>query len=103
MTDHETSKLLKYRAIPKRDVKTGLWYHVALALRMNGRVEVYSDFRLVHEFYDACNQIVDIETDLNQFYIKVVKDSQSVTPESDPKKFNIELRQIRHLWKNKIG
>ena len=41
----------------------GKHYSVAIVLRKNGRIEFYSDYMLVHEFYDKQKICVDIKTD----------------------------------------
>ena len=74
------AKLLKYRAVAKREPgKDGKSYMVGLVLRDNGRFEVYSDFMLVNEYVNPQMQCVDIETDFNQFYLKFAVNSHHVT------------------------
>ena len=47
----QPSKLLKYRAVAKREPgDDGKYYQVGLVLRENGRFEVYSDFMLVNQY-----------------------------------------------------
>ena len=48
----EKSAVLKYRAVAKTDPKTQINYHVGLVLREKGRLEVYSDFMLVQEYFE---------------------------------------------------
>ena len=69
------SKLLKLRSVSKVDPKTKKTYQVSVAVRENGRFEVYSDFMLVNEYFDPKLQCVDVETDFNQFYLKFVKNA----------------------------
>ena len=49
------SPLLKYRDAVSLDEETGEQYQVGIALRMDGRVEVYFNFSLVDSFLDANN------------------------------------------------
>ena len=52
-SDKKFSALLKYRGVVKVDPNTGKSFHVSLVLRKSGRFEVYSDFMLVDDHYDA--------------------------------------------------
>ena len=71
------SKLVKYRSVCKtRD--SGKKYQVGLVVRENGRVEFYSDFILVNEYYNPRLQCIDIATDLNQFFLKFVTDAHLI-------------------------
>ena len=54
------------------DPGTKKFYQVGIVVRASGRFEVYSDFVLVHEYYNNQLQCVDIETDFNSFYLKFV-------------------------------
>ena len=100
----EKTPVVKYRAVAKIDPKTSTNYHVGLVLRESGRLEVYSDFMLVNVYMDPELQCVDIETDFNQFYFKLVKNSHLVTQEdTDVEQLNFEIRQVRHFWRNRIG
>ena len=83
------SPLIKYRSMGKIDQKTGKRYQVSLALRQNGRIEVYSDFILVNEFYNPQMQCVDIASDFNQFYFLSVIDSHLITPQ------NADIRNVK--------
>ena len=71
------SPLLKFRSVAKTEIDpiTGrkIRYQVAIAVRQNGRIEVYSDFMLVDEYYKPEHQCVDVETNFNQFFLKMVK------------------------------
>ena len=78
-------------------------YNVGVVLRLNGRLEIYSDFNLSNEYQNPEKQAVDIETDFNQFYFKIAQDSHKVTEETDLSEINFMLRQVRHLWRNRIG
>ena len=82
----EKTPVLKYRAVAKFDPKTQKSYHVGLVVRESGRLEVYADFMLVYEYMNPELQCVDIETDFNQFYFKMVTDSHKVTHVSVPSK-----------------
>ena len=86
------SKLLKLRSVSKVDPKTKKTYQVSVAVRENGRFEVYSDFMLVHEYYDPKLQCVDIETDFNQFYLKFVKNADQVANDSNLEDLEYEIR-----------
>ena len=46
------SPLLKYRSIGKVEDRSGKRYQVGLVLRENGRIEVYSDFILVNQYFN---------------------------------------------------
>ena len=48
-TQFSVSPLVKYRSVAKTDPK-GKKYQVGIAMRENGRFEVYSDFMLVNEY-----------------------------------------------------
>ena len=72
------SKLVKYRSVCKTRGSTGKKYQVGLVVRENGRVEFYSDFILVNEYYNPRLQCIDIATDLNQFFLKFVRDSHQI-------------------------
>ena len=72
------SKLVKYRSVCKTRSVTGKRYQVGVVVRENGRVEFYSDFILVNEYYNPRLQCIDIATDLNQFFLKFVKDAHLI-------------------------
>ena len=78
----EKSPLLKFRSAASQDSVTGKWYFVGIALRENGRVEIYSDFIYVDQFHDPNMQCVDIETGSFNFYFKMVKNARNVTNET---------------------
>ena len=44
-----------------------------MAIRENGRLEVYSDFILVNEYINPYYQCVDIESGQDEFYMKFVR------------------------------
>ena len=71
------SPLLKFRSVAKTEIdpitKKKFRYQVAIAVRQNGRIEVYSDFMLVDEYYDPEHQCVDVDTSFNRFFLKMVK------------------------------
>ena len=54
-TKMAVSPVLKFRSIVKYDSKTDKYYQVSLVLRENGRIEVYSDFMLVYEYFNPRN------------------------------------------------
>lgn len=58
---------------------------------------------LVSEYMDPDKQCVDIESDFNQFLLKFVKNSDKVTEQTDLDELEIEIRQIRHFWRNRIS
>ena len=78
------SKLLKYRSVCKYNPVTKKKYQVGIVVRENGRVEFYSDFILVNEYYNPKLQCVDIATDFNQFFLKFVKNAHEID-ENEPK------------------
>ena len=77
-TNMSNSPLVKYRSVAKTDGKTGKGYQVAIVVRQNGRVEFYSDFMLVNEYFNTDVQCVDVETDFHQFYLKFAKDCENL-------------------------
>ena len=87
-----TSPLWKYRAISRIDVKTNKSYNVGIAVRQNGRWEVYNDFMLVYDWYDKNMQCVDVETDFNQFYLKFVTNSVEVDHSTTVNDLTFEIR-----------
>ena len=74
---------------------------MAIVLRENGRFEVYADFILVNEYINLSLQCVDIETDLNHFYFKFVKDAEKVSTDKDD--LEIQIRRVPHYWRNRIS
>ena len=68
----DISPLRKYRYVIKKSEENGKLYHVGLVLRENGRVEIYSDFMKVSEYYNALSPCVDIETTTTNFFLKCV-------------------------------
>ena len=75
-----------------------------MVLRENGRIEVYSDFILVNEYYNYELQCVDIATDFNEFYFKFVADSHLVTPENAHQdNLTFKVRRAPHFWRNRIS
>ena len=57
---------------------------MGIVVRENGRVEFYSDFILVNEYYNPKLQCIDIATDFNQFFLKFVKNADEISDkESD--------------------
>ena len=97
------SPLIKYRSVCKINPSNGKKYQVAIVLRENGRFEVYSDFLLVNEHYNHSLQCVDIATDFNQFYLKFVKNADSVTEDHTVDKLEFEIRTVLHSWRNRIS
>ena len=71
------SPLLKFRSVAKTGIDPVTQevsrYQVGIAIRQNGKIEVYSDFILVDEYYEPNHQCIDIETNFNSFYLKMVK------------------------------
>ena len=66
------SPLRKYRYTIKRSKRTDKLYHVGIVLRENGKVEIYSDFMEVSQYYNPLMPCVDIETTMDDFFIKCV-------------------------------
>ena len=58
---------------------------MSLVVRENGRIEFYSDFILVNEYFNPKHQCIDIATDFNQFYLKFVENADKVDRDSDLK------------------
>ena len=76
--EYSESQLVKYRSVSHKDPQTKKFYQVGIVVRASGRFEVYSDFVLVHEYYNNQLQCVDIETDFNSFYLKFVKEADQI-------------------------
>ena len=45
---------------------------------------------------------MDIETDFNQFYLKFVKNSDTIVDSFAFKNLQFEMRSVRHFWRNRI-
>ena len=56
------------RSIMQKD-EDDKYFHVAVALRQNGQLDFYSDFRLVDQSLEG-EMYLDIECDFKQFYVK---------------------------------
>ena len=97
------SPLIKIRDVSKIDPKTGKKYHASIVVRENGRFEVYSDFMLVNEYSNPAYQCVDVETDFSQFMLRFVKNSHTVTHETQKEDLKFEIRRVRHFWRNRIS
>ena len=65
----DMSPLVKYK-YSNGKTEEGKGYMVGTVLRKNGRIEFYSDFMLVEEYYEHDKPCVDIETDAEIFYYK---------------------------------
>ena len=76
------SPLAKYRSVCKGVKDIEKKYQVGMVVRENGRVEFYSDFILVNEYYNPKLQCIDIATDLNQFFLKFVTNSAKISEDS---------------------
>ena len=63
----DPSPLRKYK-YSNGKTEDGKGYMVGTVLRENGRIEFYSDFMLVEEYYREKKRCVDIETDAKIFY-----------------------------------
>ena len=74
--------MLKFRSVSKLNPSTGKSFQVALAVRANGCVDFYSDFVLVNEYMNAKLQCVDIESAIDQFYLKFVRKSDTITSDN---------------------
>ena len=77
------SPLLKFRTTTKTNPKTNKRYQVGLAVRENGRLEVYTDFILVNEFMNPMRQCVDIESGADKFYMKFVLKSDEIHSDTE--------------------
>ena len=56
----DNSPMMKFRSTLKVDSETKKWYHMAIVLRENGRVEFYSDFTYVDKYdQEKCVNIED--------------------------------------------
>ena len=74
--------MLKFRSVSKLNPCTKKYFQVALAVRVNGCVDFYSDFVLVNEYMNVKLQCVDIESAIDQFYLKFVRKSDTITSSS---------------------
>ena len=68
----ELSPMIKFRSSANFDEETNMWYHVAILLRENGRVENYSDFTYTDCYENEAQQCVDIEVGGTNFFFKFV-------------------------------
>ena len=102
-TNMSISPLVKFRSVAKYDQILKKSYQIGIVLRKNGRIEVYSDFMLVNEYVNPLLQCVDVETDFNQFVLKFIKNSSEIKSRADKDKIEYEIRQVRHLWRNRIS
>ena len=57
------------------------YFHVAVAIRENGQLDFYSDFRLVDQSREG-QVFIDIECDFKQFYIKKQKTKEEIAANS---------------------
>ena len=100
----EPSPLLRFRSIASIDIHSqNKTYNVAIAVRQNGRWEVYADFMLVYVSYDIKMQCVDVLTDFNCFYLKFVKGSHLIRERVAVDSLKTHVRQVRHKWRNRIS
>lgn len=114
MSDLGASKLIKYTCIcykkeaefddESKDV--GLtdrkYYHVMLALRQNGRVEVYANFEYTHAFDLAPKKrvCVDIDHDNDFFYLRYLDTREKDKIGTKVNKFY--TRKVAHKWQSRI-
>ena len=97
------SPLVKYQTVTRIDKKSGKMYHVGIVVRENGRMEVYSDYILVNEYYNPKFQCIDVRTDFNKFSLKFVKDADKVDRTMQASDLKIEIRYVPHFWRNRIS
>ena len=97
------SPLVKYRSITKTNGKTNKKYQVGVVVRENGRIEFYSDFILVNEYFNPYKQCVDVATDFNQFFLKFVTNSKLLDENSTVLDLEYEIRQVPHFWRNRLS
>lgn len=103
-TNMSVSPLIKFRCVVKFDQKLQKHYQIGIAVRLNGRIEIYSDFMLVNEYINPQLQCVDVETDFNQFYFKFVKNCDEIKQgQHTVADLEYEIRQVRHFWRNRIS
>ena len=75
---------------------------MAIVSRKNGRIEFYSDYMLVHEYFDKTKICVDIKTDDSTFYFKFLDFTrQSIDAEGKPVNYMITYYKSRHFWRNR--
>ena len=97
------SPLLKFRSVTKINQKTQKKYQVGLAVRENGRLEVYSDYILVNEFMNPWLQCVDVESGVDKFYMKFVTKSDLVNRDTKFDKLDYQIREVQHRERNRIS
>lgn len=102
-TNMSVSPLVKYRSVAKYDNHLKKNYQIGIVVRQNGRIEVYADFMLVNEYVNPLYQCVDVDTDFNQFYLKFVKNCEKVNFGESEENLEVEIRQVRHFWRNRIS
>ena len=76
---------------------------MSIVVRLNGAFQVYHDFSLVNEFFNPLLQCVDIESDFDQFYFKFVRNVDKVTESTKISRLDLEIRSVRHNWRNRMG
>ena len=65
---------------------------------------MFSDFNLASSYFEPSYQCIDIGTDYNQFFLRFInvkkgEREKTLSEYGD----EIEIRQVRHFWKNQIS
>ena len=75
---------------------------MAIVSRKNGRIEFYSDYMLVHEYFDKTKICIDIKTDDSTFYFKFLDFTrQSIDAGGNKVDYMITYYKSRHFWRNR--
>ena len=64
--------VLKFRSSARIDPTTGMWYFVGALLRVNGRVDFYSDFIYTNSWNNPNFECVDLESGGSNFWFRCV-------------------------------
>ena len=78
--DKDISPIVKSRSKVFTDDQ-GKFSHQLVAIRENGRVDFYSNFMLVSDYFDENEPVVDVETGSNFFCIKMRKNNKDIDDE----------------------
>ena len=95
----DPSPLYKYK-YSNGKTEEGKGYMVGTVLRDNGRIEFYSDFMLVEEYYRKNKPCVDIETDATIFYYKFKEKKKD---EFGNERIQNTFKKVKHFWRNRIS
>ena len=89
-------RLVKFKSVMKANDE-GKLYMVGVALRADGRLEFYSDFMLVEEYFNPYKPCDDIDCDFDLFYYKFK------ILNAKGQEVGYEYRKGVQEWRNRIG